>query len=92
MSSDSYQAIMEQKAEIMRSSVGIDYEKYTTGPLSFDYEAMLNDTGYDLDAIRDIQGRTAVGNTPLLELINITELARTVAPPGKVVLSCDRAQ
>ena len=83
MSADSYKAIMDQKAEIMRSSVGIDYEKYTTGPLSFDYEAMLNDTGYDLDAIRDIQGRSAVGNTPLVELKNLTELVRTVSEPGK---------
>ncbi|MEN8807095.1 MAG: PLP-dependent lyase/thiolase, partial [Desulfobacterales bacterium] len=83
MSTDSYKAIMDQKAEIMRSSVGIDYEKYTTGPLSFDYEAMLNDTGYDLDTIRDIQGRTAVGNTPLVELRNLTELVRAVSEPGK---------
>jgi len=83
MSTDSYKAIMDQKAGIMRSSIGIDYEKYTTGPLSFDYEAMLNDTGYDLDAIRDIQGRSAVGNTPLVELRNLTELVRTVSEPGK---------
>jgi hypothetical protein len=83
MSKDSYKAIMDQKADIMRSSVGIDYEKYTTGPLSFDYEAMLNDTGYDLDTIRDIQGRTAVGDTPLVELRNLTELVRAVSEPGK---------
>ena len=30
MSADSYKQIMDQKADIMRSSVGIDYAKYTT--------------------------------------------------------------
>jgi tryptophan synthase beta subunit len=77
-----YQAIMDQKAEMMRSSVGIDYEKYITGPLSFDYERMLSDTGYDLETIRTIQSRTAVGNTPLVELKNLTELVRAVSKPG----------
>ena len=81
MKTDSYQAVMDQKAEIMRASVGIDYGKYTTGPLSFDYEAMLHDTGYDLDAIRDIQGRSAVGDTPLVELKHLTELVRALSGP-----------
>jgi cysteine synthase len=77
-----YQAVMDQRADIMRASVGIDYAQYTTGPLSFDYERLLSDTGYDLDAIRAIQSRTAVGNTPLVELYNLTALARAVSPPG----------
>lgn len=67
----------------MRSSVGIDYDKYITGPLSFDYEGMLADTGYDLDSVRNIQRRTAVGDTPLVELKNLTAIVRAVAPPGK---------
>jgi cysteine synthase len=67
----------------MRASVGIDYQQYATGSLSFDYERLLSDTGYDLETIRAIQGRTAVGNTPLLELTNLTALARAVAEPGK---------
>lgn len=80
---NSYTAIMDRKAEIMRTSVGIDYDKYITGPLSFDYEAMLTDTGYDLETTRKIQDLTAVGNTPLVELRNLTELARAVSGPGK---------
>jgi cysteine synthase len=80
---NSYTAIMDRKAEIMRTSVGIDYDKYITGLLSFDYEGMLSDTGYDLQTTRKIQGRTAVGNTPLVELGNLTELARAVSGPGK---------
>jgi cysteine synthase len=66
----------------MRSSVGIDYAQYTTGVLAFDYERLLADTGYDLDAARTVQSKTAVGNTPLVELDNITALVRAVAAPG----------
>ena len=80
---DSYGAVMKRKGEIMRSSVGIDYEQYATGSLSFDYEAMLLDTGYDLDTVRKIQKSTAVGDTPLVELKNLTALAKSVSKPGK---------
>lgn len=78
-----YETIMAQKADIMRASVGIDYHQYITGSLSFDYERLLSDTGYDLETIRAIQGRTAVGNTPLVELTNLTALARAVGEPSK---------
>ncbi len=79
----SYQAIMGQRAEIMRSSVGIDYPRYNTGALAFDYEQLLADTGYAIDAVCTIQQDTAVGNTPLVELHNITALVRRFAKPGK---------
>ena len=78
-----YERLMAQKADIMRTSVGIDYDDYTTGPLSFDYEGLLSDTGYDLESIAGIQARTAVGNTPVVELENLTALARAMAGPGK---------
>jgi cysteine synthase len=67
----------------MRTSVGIDYARYATGALAFDYERLLADTGYDLDAARAAQQRTAVGNTPLVELGNITALVRACSDPGK---------
>jgi cysteine synthase len=79
---ETYQAIMDQRAAIMRTSVGIDYAAYTTGALAFDYERLLSDTGYDVDTVRAIQSRTAVGNTPLVELTNLTALARALARPG----------
>jgi len=82
MKADSYQAIMAQRNEIMRQSVGIDYQKYATGVLAFDYEGLMADTGYDIDRIRDVQRRTAVGATPLVELRNLTRLARLLSPPG----------
>jgi cysteine synthase len=83
MSADSYQAVMAQRDAIMRASLGIDYARYATGAIAFDYERLLADTGYDIERTRAVQSRTAVGNTPLLELNNITELARAVAPAGK---------
>lgn len=82
-SPDTYAAIMEQKATIMRASIGIDYERYATGRLAFDYERLLADTSYDIGTVHAIQRRTAVGDTPLLELCNITQLARAVSAPGK---------
>lgn len=80
---ESYEQIMAQRDEIMRESVGIDYAQYTTGVLAFDYEQLLIDTGYDIETACAVQSRTAVGNTPLVELANITELARAFAAPGK---------
>ena len=83
MTQESYAAIMDQRAEIMRASVGIDYEQYTTGRLAFDYERLMADTGYDIEATRAVQKTTSVGNTPLVELRNITELVRSVSSAGK---------
>jgi cysteine synthase len=83
MSRESYQEIMALRDSIMRTSVGIDYAKYAKGVLAFDYERLLADTGYDLERAREVQVRTAVGNTPLVELRNITELVRDLARPGK---------
>jgi len=83
MTQESYAAIMDQRAEIMRASVGIDYEQYTTGRLAFDYERLMADTGYDIEVAREVQKTTSVGNTPLVELRNITELVRSVSSSGK---------
>ena len=83
MTQESYAAIMEQRAEIMRASVNIDYEQYTTGLLAFDYERLMDDTGYDIATACAVQRTTSVGNTPLIELRNITELVRSVSKPGK---------
>ena len=78
-----YEALMARKGEIIRKAVGIDYSRFESGSIAFDYEGMMKSTGYSLDEVREIQSRTGVGNTPLLELRNITELARRYAPDGK---------
>ena len=80
---DSYQTIMAQKDDIVKASVGLDYAQYGTGVLAFDYEKLLADTGYDVTTAADIQRQTAVGNTPLVELKNITQLVRTTAASCK---------
>ena len=84
MSEDSaFRRVMARRAEIVKRSVGLDYAKYATGALAFDYERLLADTGYDIEKTRQVQAATAVGRTPLVELGNITALVRATAPAGK---------
>lgn len=78
-----YNSVMARKAEIMLKSVGIDYSKFESGSIAFDYERMMHETGYSLEEIQKIQYSVGVGNTPVLELKNLTELARKCAPAGK---------
>lgn len=78
----SYSSVMERKNEIMKKSVGIDYTIFESGGIAFDYERMMKETGYTLQEIQDIQSETGVGNTPLIELKNITKLARMLSKPG----------
>ncbi|MEW6524842.1 MAG: 2-amino-4-oxopentanoate thiolase subunit OrtB [Bacillota bacterium] len=82
MTDGSYQAVMARKNQIIRASVGIDYEQFNTGRMTFDYEGMMRQTGYALAEIISIQRAAGVGNTPLLELRNLTRLARDTAEPG----------
>lgn len=79
----SYGAVMARKGELMKQAVGIDYSQFESGSIAFDYERMMKETGYTLEEMQNIQYSTGVGNTPILELKNITELARKCAPEGK---------
>lgn len=84
MLDNSYSAVMARKNEIMKRAVGMDYEQFESGSISFDYEGMMSATGYTLDEVKRIQREVfQIGNTPLYELKNITALARSVAPSGK---------
>lgn len=83
MKDKTYNAVMARKSEIMKKAVGIDYDEFEKGELAFDYERMMRETGYSLAEIQKIQGQMGVGNTPLLELRNITRLARKLADKGK---------
>ena len=84
MSKDmSYAAVMARRPEIMKKSVGIDYSTFESGSIAFDFEKMMRETGYSLEEIQQIQYNTGVGNTPILELKNLTALARKCAPAGK---------
>lgn len=78
-----YEEVMSRKNEIMIKSVGMDFEKYERGTIAFDYDEMMKDIGYSLEDIQHIQQEVGVGDTPLLELKNITALARKVSKTGK---------
>lgn len=79
----SYDAVMARKNDIMKSSLGIDYDEFELGGLAFDYEAMMSGGDFTLEDIARIQHETKVGNTPLFELTNLTEAVREFAGPGK---------
>ncbi len=80
---NSYDAIMARKNEIIKNAVGMDFEKFEKPGIGFDYEAMMEATGYTIDEIRRVQSLFSIGNTPLIELKNLTALARKCAPEGK---------
>jgi len=79
----SYPAMMSRKNEVLKRSIGIDYQQFEISPLAFDYEGLMRCCGYSLSDIHKVQTETGVGNTPLIELKNITELVRSVSAPGK---------
>ena len=79
---NSYEAVMARKNQIMKTSVGINYDKYEGNHINFDYDQMMNDCGYSLKEVREIQNKYGVGNTPLKECKNISALARKVSKPG----------
>lgn len=78
----SYEAVMKRRAEIMRRALGIEYDEFLQGRFAFDYEGLMSRTGYTLEKIQEIQASRGVGNTPLLELKNITELVRRTSKKG----------
>ena len=52
MKDNSYAAIMARKNEIIRNSVGMDYESFEKPGIGFDYEAMMAATGYTLPELQ----------------------------------------
>jgi len=83
MSNNNYTEYMNRRNEIMKKSVGLDYQKYEQKGIGFDYELMMNDQGYNLEKIIKVQTENMVGKTPLVELKNITRYARKYAQSGK---------
>ena len=79
----SYEAVNVRKIEIMKNALQINYDDYELDGIGFDYERMMNEVGYSIDEMQRIQHENGVGNTPLLEMKNITALARKYAPEGK---------
>lgn len=79
----SYQAVTGRSGEIMKTSLGLDYSQYESGSIAFDYEKLMEDVGMPLEEVRKIQRETGVGDTPLLELKNMSNLVRKISEPGK---------
>lgn len=79
----SYSLVMSRKKESMKNSMGLNYQQFDISPIAFDYEGLMNSGGYSVSEVQKIQLETGVGNTPLVELKNITELARSISAPGK---------
>lgn len=78
-----YDSVMARKQEVMKAAIGIDYSRFESGSMAFDYERMMRETGYSLEEMQKIQRSVNVGDTPILELKNLTALARACAPEGK---------
>jgi len=83
MADRSYAAVMERRSAIVERSTGLRYDAFERGGLVFDYEGLMASVGLTLEEIAAIQRAAGVGDTPLLELKNLTRLARELAPPGK---------
>lgn len=82
MRDNSYQAVMARRGEIMKAAVGLDYARFESGGIAFDYEGMMAAPGLSLKDVAAIQKDYAIGDTPLIELKNMTALARSCAPSG----------
>ncbi|MDO4545979.1 MAG: 2-amino-4-oxopentanoate thiolase subunit OrtB, partial [Bacillota bacterium] len=78
-----YDSVMGRKNQVMNAALSIDYSQFESGSMAFDYERMMRETGYTLEEMQKIQYSVGVGNTPVLELKNLTALARACAPEGK---------
>lgn len=79
----SYAAVMSRKNEIMKKALGVDYEDYELSEIAFDYDSLMEDVDLTMEDIRRIQREVSVGDTPLVELRNLTALARKFSEPGK---------
>jgi len=82
MSSYNIQDLLERKNRIIKDSVGLDYDTFERSGVGFDYEKMMHDAGYSFQEVQEIQKNNMVGDTPLIELKNITEYARKFASKG----------
>lgn len=78
-----YEEVMKRRSSIIKNSIDIDYSIYEKDTISFDYENMMDDAGYSIEDVRNIQSKTSVGNTPIYELENLTKLARLYSKEGK---------
>lgn len=77
-----YDGTVERHEEIIERSCGLDYDTFERDGVAFDYDALM-DAGPSFDRAVEIQREVDVGETPLVELDNVTALVRSLAPDGK---------
>ncbi len=78
-----YEEILKNKNKIIQKAVGIDYSKFEIEGVAFDYDRMMREASYTIDEMKQIQFETQIGNTPLVELKNLTKLVRKHSKKGK---------
>ena len=78
---NSYSVVMSRKSEILKAATGIDYDHFEISPIAFEYEGLMGSCEYSLEDAHKTLRETGVGQTPLVELKNITELVRSISPP-----------
>ncbi|MDR4968679.1 MAG: 2-amino-4-oxopentanoate thiolase subunit OrtB, partial [Acholeplasmataceae bacterium] len=66
----------------MKKALQLDYDQYEDEGIGFDYEKMMEDSGYTLEDVQKIQLENSVGNTPLIELKRLSSYARKFAKKG----------
>lgn len=79
----SYPDLVERKNQILEAATGIAYGQLEQSAVVFDYEGLMQQYRVDLLANESSLGANGVGQTPLIELKNLTRLVRKLAPPGR---------
>ena len=46
-----YNSVMGRSAEIMKASLGLDFNDFESGSVAFDYEGLMEATGYTIEEI-----------------------------------------
>lgn len=77
-----FATIMDEKHEIMKQSLGLDYSQFEQGKIGFDYEKLMASSPYSFEEVQMIQQQQKIGDTPLIELKNFTKIIREHAEPG----------
>ncbi|MGB9750167.1 MAG: 2-amino-4-oxopentanoate thiolase subunit OrtB [Caldisericia bacterium] len=74
---------LNKSSEIMKKSLaGLDYDKFETKNISFDYKALMDSVPYDINDVLKIQKEYKVGKTPIYELKNINKIVKKLSKPG----------
>jgi 2-amino-4-ketopentanoate thiolase beta subunit len=76
------QSILSRKHEILKKAIDVDFLKYKQSEVAFDYEKMMEETGYSIEEAKRIQQSLGVGFTPMLELHNINRLIKKFSAEG----------